>query len=146
MGMGIGSKFLFGEIRMGSHVTNNGNFGGYVDPDVARPFNSVSAYATLILTMLLPVGLWFSQSWFREVLQDFELQISQFTRLFLDPAMPYAALLLPCAVIIKEFVIGDQSIRRRCDAVFATLAIISLVFVGMGLGVPMWHLLRGLSG
>jgi hypothetical protein len=130
---------------MGSHATESGNFDGYAEPRVARPFSSVSAYATLMLTLLLPVGLWLSQSWFREVFEDFELEISRLTQLFLDPVLPYAALVLPLAVVVKEFVIGNQSNRRRCDAVFATLAIISLVFAGLALGKPIWEVPHGMS-
>jgi hypothetical protein len=145
MGTGIGSKFLTGEIPMKGHVTGRVNFDEYTDLRAARPFNSVSAYATLMLTLLLPVGLWFSQSWFREVFEDFELDLSRLTQLFLDPMLPYAALVLSLAVIVKEFVIGNQPNRRRCDTVFATLAIISLVFAGMGLGKPIWEVPHGMS-
>jgi hypothetical protein len=130
---------------MESHGTDKANFGEYTDPRFARPFSSVSAYATLALTLLLPLALLISQAWFRQVLQDFDMGISQLTRLFLDPMLPYAALVLPFAVIAKEFTIGNQSIRRRCDAVFAILAIISLVFAGLALGLPMWHLVRALD-
>jgi hypothetical protein len=108
-----------------------------------RPFNSVSANVTFVLTMMLPVGLWISRAMF---LEKFDVEIPQLARVFLDPVLPFFLLILPMAVAVKEFVIGDFTKRRRCDAVFAILAIISLGFAWFALGVPMRNLLHGLNG
>jgi hypothetical protein len=146
MGTGIGSKFLFGEIRMGSQATDSENFNGYQNPVAARPFRTVSAYATLALTMLLPVGLWLSQNRLRDYFGDFAFDISQLTIWFLNPSMPLLLLILPFCVVAKEFMFGNQTNRKRCDAVLVTLAIISLVFAGLAFGLPMRALVHGLEG
>jgi hypothetical protein len=117
-----------------------------MDSRESRPFNSESSYVTLVLTMLLPIGLWFSRTMFLKIFQEFDAEVPQLARIFLDPALPFLLLILPIAVVAKEFVIGDYTKRRRCDAVFATLAIISLAFAWFALGVPMRQLLNGLSG
>jgi hypothetical protein len=111
-----------------------------------RPFNSVSANVTFVLTMMLPMGLLFSRSMFLQIFQEFGAEVPQLARIFLDPALPLLLFALPLGVVVKEFAVGDDTKRRRCDAVFATLAIISLVFAWLALGVPMRHLLSGLSG
>jgi hypothetical protein len=131
---------------MGSHTTDKANFDKYADPVAARPFHSVSANVTFVLTMMLPMGLLFSRTMFLQIFQEFGAEVPQLAQVFLDPALPFLLLVLPIAVVVKEFVIGDFTKRRRCDAVFATLAIISLVFAWLALGVPLRHLLRGLSG
>lgn len=112
----------------------------------ARPFNSMSANVTFVLTMMLPMGLLLSRAMFLQIFQEFDVEVPQFARIFLDPILPFLLFALPVGVIVKEFAIGDDAKRRRCDAVFATLAIVSLVFAWFALGVPMWNLLDGLSG
>lgn len=117
-----------------------------MDSHKARPFNSVSANVTFVLTMMLPMGLLFSRAMFLQIFEEFDAEVPQLARVFLDSALPFFLLALPMAVVLKEFVIGDFTKRRRCDAVFATLAIISLVFAWLALGVPLRHLLNALSG
>jgi hypothetical protein len=117
-----------------------------MDPRESRPFNSVSSYATLVLTMLLPIGLWFSQSRLRDYFGDFDFNISQLTIWFLNPSMPFMLLVLPFCVVAKEFMFGNQTNRKRCDAAIATLAIVSLVFAGLAFGLPMRDLVHGLDG
>jgi hypothetical protein len=132
---------------MESLATGKANFNNiYTDPRAARPFSSESAYATLVLTMLLPVGLWLSQNRLRDYFGDFAFDISQLTIWFLNPSMPFMLLVLPFCVVAKEFMFGNQTNRKRCDAVIATLAIVSLVFAGLAFGLPMRALVNGLDG
>jgi hypothetical protein len=130
---------------MGNHATGRLNFNEYADPRAARPFKSESAYATLALTLLLPLGLWFSQNWLRDYFGDFGFNISQLTIWFLNPSMPFVLLILPFCVVAKEFLFSNLTNRKRCDAVIATLAIVSLVFAGLAFGLPMRELVNGLN-
>jgi hypothetical protein len=144
--MEIGSKPLTGQIPMGSRATDEANFAEYTDPRATRPFSSESAYVTLILTLLLPVGLWFSQDSLRDYFGDFDFNISQLTIWFLNPSMPFVLLILPFCVVAKEFLFSNQTNRKRCDAVIVTLAIVSLVFAGLAFGLPIRALVNGLDG
>ncbi len=110
------------------------------------PFRSASFYVTLVLTILLPVGLWLVGSSAKEVFQDFEIALSQLTLLFLNPWLPLLLLGLPLGVIAKEFLFHDRRVRHQCDVVFAVLAIIVIVVAGFALAVPFCELLNGLDG
>ena len=114
--------------------------------DRARPFNSMSAYWVLVLTCLLPVGLWLAQNSLRNTFADFDYNISQLTIWFLNPSMPFLLLILPLCAVAKEFLLGNQTTRNRCDAVLVTLAIVSLVFAGLAFGLPYKELVDGLQG
>jgi hypothetical protein len=144
MGMGIDVGLAINpEEKMKGPIADQTRLNDF---EGANPFNSVSSYLTLALTGLLPVGLWLTQKSLRSVFADFEFDVTQLTIWFLNPAMPFALLILPLCVVATEFLIGNQVLRNRCDTVLATLAIISLVFVGLAFGVPMFNLINGLQG
>ena len=110
------------------------------------PFRSASFYATLILTILVPVGLWIVQSSIEEILKDFELDVSQMTIFFLNPFLPFILLALPLGVVVKELLVQDQRVRFQIDTVFAALAIMVLVVAYLALVTPLRELLSGLQG
>ena len=128
---------------MQDRTTYQGDFGNsYQTP----PFRSASFYATLILTILVPVGLWFVQSSIEEILKEFELEVSQLTIVFLNPFLPLIFLALPLGVVVKELLVQDQRVRFQCDSVLSALAIIVLIIACLALGMPLRELLNGLSG
>lgn len=128
---------------MHDRTTYQGDFGNsYLTP----PFRSASFYATLILTILVPVGLWFVQTSIKEVLQDFDLEVSQLTIVFLNPFLPFILLALPLGVVVKELLFQDQRVRFQCDSFLSALAIIALVVAYLALVKPLSELLNGLQG
>ena len=122
------------------------NYGDFDNGNLAPPFSSASFYVTLVLTILVPVGLWFVQSSIEEILKDFELEVSQFTIFFLNPFLPFLLLAFPLGVVFKELLIQDQRVRFQCDSVLSALAIIALVVAYLALLKPLRELLNGLQG
>ena len=88
-----------------------------------RPFRSIRFYVTLVFTSLLPVALWLFQDSVRAILDDFELDLSRLTQFFVKRQAVYLTLLLPKAVILKELLIGEDSLRRIIDMVLGSIGL-----------------------
>ncbi len=110
------------------------------------PFRSTSFYLTLVLTLVLPIGLWFVGASVKAVFNDFDLEVSQLTILFLNPGLPILLLALPFGVVVKEYLFYDKKTRQNCDSIVIVLAIIMIAFACLALAVPYYELIKGLEG
>lgn len=107
---------------------------------------SFSFYVTLLVSCFLPIGLWLVKDWFREVLGDFEMEISRLTLLFLQPETSILTSLLPISVIAKEYLVSDEKLRYQCDTFVLGLSVCGIVAAVYALGEPMVRLIENLDG
>ncbi len=109
------------------------------------PFRSASFYVTLVLTILLPFGLWIVGSATYDFVKEFELKVSRLTILFMNSWLPVLLLTLPLGVVVKEMLFHDQAMRHRCDVIFAVLVVVVLVSAGFSLPASLHDLFNPLT-
>lgn len=94
---------------------------------------SFAFYTTLIITSILPLGLFVYQRNFRAIAEDYGLELSRLAYWLLQPGSIAILGLLPVAVFTKEYVIAKVSYRSWFNLAALNVGILTLIVCGYNL-------------
>jgi hypothetical protein len=125
------------------HVMPTAEPKGQRDVSSTRPW--LQTVLTTAFLALLLLGILASQPRFRQILIEFDVDLTAISTLALSPALPGSLGLLLILTIVKEFVIGDRKFLFASNLAAIALGVLAIVVYIVGLVWPLLSLLEDLS-
>lgn len=111
-----------------------------------RPIASVVLAAVSIgLVVVVEVATLASRNWLTRSIDEFQMDVSEITRIAIDPTFPFLLFWIILAAICTQFVPVSQWVMDICNAVVILIGTSCLVIYLLGILAPLIRLVYHLS-